>query len=37
MCEVAGIKRHRAFMSGINLHYVLAGPQDAPPVVIIHG
>ena len=32
-----GLKHCRAFVNGINIHYVLAGPQAAPPVVLIHG
>ena len=32
-----GLKHCRALVNGINLHYVLAGPEDAPPVVLIHG
>jgi hypothetical protein len=32
-----GLKHCRAFVNGINMHYVLAGASAAPPVVLIHG
>ena len=31
------VKHHRAFVNGINMHYAVAGPEGAPPVVLVHG
>ena len=35
--NIQGVTHHRAFVNGIQMHYMLAGPAGAPPVVLLHG
>ena len=34
---LAGVRHEHLDVAGLHMHVALAGPEDAPPIVLVHG